>query len=249
MTKLIDCSQYTLSTSPQSYQSALEEIADDLDLHYIGCFFETKKTTYFATNLPENFNRDYIEMNVHEKNILHKFARQTSLPLEWNRFRDHPDYKEYTNRLRMMNHPENGIIIPVHGTRENEIFFLTVSKHGTDCSWDRFISLNLGKIVLLASKLAAAFKLDTCNIFSADDILPPTELSENEIIALESLLPNAPQTHRYHRQSPCRLTHQTHLKTARHKLNAITDLHAVAKALHYNLIETYCDLNKKSKTA
>ena len=224
--KFTDRSNSVLPYTQETYRDILGAITRQYNLKYASCLRLSAQGNDFTSNLSYQQNNQFINNTVNDCRIIAIKVNKSISPFEWANLRSDPTYIKLCAASTFFSIKDNGLSIPIRTTNTLTIFSIASSMNDQD--WIEFITNELPALTSLAQRFTITMRSQFGNMNQPHmNTLP--KLTKKEIGALVSYISNPHKTSHTKKLA-------THLKSARHKLSALTNNHAYARAISLGLI-------------
>lgn len=233
--RLVDLAKKT-NLEATSYGDVLNDLREQMDVDHLACgtMIPCRQelfgySTYSSEWLNEYGDRDYFYS---DPVIL--VAQQSATPFDWSRLRDQDQYREFFIEAQKYGVPRNGMSIPIRGPKDAFSVF-SISKRCTDSEWTRHISTRASSFMLVAAQMHDNIVTQAMGMPGVFETLPP-KLGKNEIEILTLLSGGAHIDEIPNKLSISRRSVEILLRSARIKLDAVTNDHAISRAANIGAI-------------
>ena len=210
-----------------TFQNILDEICHKFELEHVYCVFITSSSSYLISSLDDKMRKTFLK-DAHEANFpITEEARKMITPLDWSRLQNKESFQNYTKTSNVFKTAINGMTFPVQCPDKAGFAALNITSSRAESCWHKFVALNTPHFCLISHKLVELLKIvhEDSNTFDCS----PVQLSNKELEALETIKSCS--------NTGFSTSHNIHLRTARYKLNALTNNHAVARAICMGVLD------------
>lgn len=193
-----------------------------------------KDTVYTYATYPDGWVREYTQQRFHEVDPRLLKTREMITPLDWTLLKRDANFARICAAAAPFNLPRNGVTIPVRGPR-GDLGLFALSKHCTEAEWTRLLTTRIGNFILHA----AQFHESVLSHAIGGEVAPLNEtpvLDRREISILTAMARGDTPEETSQRLKIAPRTIETYLRSARLKLRAVTNGHALMRASAFGLL-------------
>lgn len=230
--KIIDLG--TMPASSENYVGFIENLCDSLELDF-GSYASVNPVTgavHGYANYPDPWKEHYMKANMHLIDpTLHKSILSIA-PVDWQRFDRDRKFESVFTSAKDFGIPSQGLTVPIRGPYGDR-GLLSVSRSTSSKDWDKLKQHIMGDL-----QTAAVHLHDS--IMRSDSLIGAlgySALSSREKEVLQWVAAGKLQQDIGDILSISYRTVEIHLRSARHKLGALTTVQAVGRAIGMGLIQ------------
>jgi DNA-binding CsgD family transcriptional regulator len=189
------------------------------------------KSLHAVVTYPVAWKQHYLAHNLHLQDPTLRYAIRSHAPVQWSRLCGDVGFDPVFSQARDFGIGTTGLTIPVRG-RFGDMGLLSVTRSGSQEEWHKHCETVLERLQQRAALLHDAVMR---RIAPHHDAAKPA-LSTREIEVLQWIAAGKNQSDVADILTISSRTVEVHLRSARHKLNALTTPQAVARAVGLGMI-------------